>query len=114
MTQEERFNLLKNACEEGLKQDPEVLEGKEIVYSENSGKLWSAGIFHEFRNVPEKEVRICISPMYDDQYCIIISKNMRWKVAVEWITENIKEKDDGVLISPKSLSEDTLGIIVTF
>ena len=114
MTQEERFNLLKNACEEALKHDPEVLEGKKIVYTENSGKSWKTAIFHDFKYVPEKEVRICISPMYDDQYCIIISKNMRWRIAAEYISENIKEKDNDILISPKSLSEDTLGIIVTF
>ena len=54
MTQEERFDLLKNACEEALKQDPEVLEGKKLIFSKKSGKPWQEGIFHEYTKVPKK------------------------------------------------------------
>lgn len=114
MTHEERYNLLKNACEEALKRDPEVLEGKKIVFSEKSGKPWQKGIFYEFMCVPEKEVRICIASMAVDCYRIIISKNMRWRLANEYITEKIKEKNRNILVSSKSLDEDILGFTVTF
>lgn len=114
MTREERINLLKNACEEALKCDPEVLEGKEIVYSKKSGKKWESGIFGEFKKVPETEVRICIAYTAEDMYRIIISKNMRWKLAAEYITEKIKEKNRNIIVSSISLDENILGFTVTF
>ena len=114
MTKEERINLLKKACEEALKRDPEVLEGKEIVYSKNSGKQWEEDNFLEFMNVPKNEVRICISSIANDMYRIIISKNMRWKLANEYITKRIKEKNADILVSSRSLDEDILRFTVTF
>lgn len=114
MTREERINLLKNACEEALKCDSEVLEGKEIVYSKKSGKEWESSIYGEFIKVPETEVRICISSVAEDMYRIIISKNMRWKLADEYIKEKIKEKNRNIIVSSRSLDEDILGFTVTF
>lgn len=114
MTREEKFNLLKNACEKGLRQDSKVLEGKEIVYSKKSGKAWESGIYGEFMEVPETEVHICISSVAEDMYRIIISKNMKWQLAAEYITKKIKEKNRNIIVSSKSLNEDILGFTVTF
>lgn len=113
MSQKERFELLKNACEEALKCDPKVLEGKELVYSEKSGKAWEFGIYGEFMKVPETEVRICIAATAEDMYRIVVSKNMRWQLADEYIKEKIKEKNRNIMVSSKSI-DYILGFTVTF
>lgn len=111
MTREERLNLLKNACEEALKRDPEVLEGKEIIFSEKNG--WQENICQEFMCVPEKEVRIYIVYMAKDSYNILISKNIRWELAAKYIKEKIRENNIRVLYS-SSVTEYVLGFAVTF
>lgn len=114
-TLEERLNLLKEACEEALNKDPEVLEGKKIEFSKKSGSGWSSGIFSEFKDVPDNSVRICITAMSGDMFRILMSKNMKWRIAGEYLTKNIK-KTCGVdtLVSYRSLDENILGFTVTF
>ena len=114
-TLEERLNLLKEACEEALTKDPEVLEGKKIEFSKKSGSGWSSDIFSEFEDVPDNSVRICITTMSGDMFRILMSKNMKWHIAGEYVTENIK-KTCGVdtLVSYRSVGENILGFTVTF
>ena len=114
MTQEERFDLLKNACEEALKHDPAVLEDKEIVYSKNNGKPWKESIFYEFKNIPEKEVRICISTVSHYQYYIVISRCIDCAAVAQYIKEKIKEKNSNLIVTAQLKYDNTIVISVMF
>ena len=86
MTQEERFDLLKNACEGALQ-------------------------YHREENVDKK---ICISPLSKEKFYIIISKDLRWKHIAEYIVKRIKEKNNNISISQNSNEKNFVGITVTF
>lgn len=114
MNRKERYNLLKNACEKGLKQNPKILEGKELVYSENNGKPWKESFFYEFNNIPEKEVRICISPVTHYQYYIVISSGIDFAAVARSIKENIKEKNNNLIVTALLMYDNTIVITVMF
>ena len=113
-TVKERINLLNKACEDALKQHPEVLEGKKIHFSENSGSAWRQGIFAEFGNVPEDTVKLYIATMSGDVFRILMSNNIPI-VAANYIKENVKKKcGSKTLVSYKILGDEILGFTVTF
>lgn len=115
-TVKERLNLLNKACEDALKQHPEVLEGKKIQFSENSGSAWRQGIFSEFENVPDDTVKLYIATMSGDMFRILMSKNMDLYIAVaDYIKENVKKKcGSKTLVDYKILGDKILGFTVTF
>ena len=94
-TQEEKIDLLKEACETGLSRDSELLEGKTIEFSKKCGLMFNPKSFSEFENSSDAVVKILIQPKgeMENLYSILISNNMPpWCDVVEFLKDCIKEK----------------------
>lgn len=116
---EERFNLLKEACEVAvLDGNTEILKGKKIVFSEKNGLKWNPKIFSEFDDISEDSVRICITPICEDMFRVLMSMNIeKWGIDAEYIMENIKANcNDSIFVDYKKMDvyDGILAFTVTF
>ena len=110
MTQEEKYNLLKEACEEALKSNPELLEGRQLVFSERSGEPWKVDIFAEFKKGHKNEFKIYIAYVDGIIFRILITKN---KAAAEKIEGKLKENIENIIVTLYPM-RDTVGICGIF
>lgn len=113
-TPKEIINLLKEACEDVLK-DPVILKGKKLEYSKKNGSAWDSKIFSEFQEVPKNSVKVCITQTGPNVYYILVSMNMNWRIAADNIVKKIKELCEGnPLVSYKTFEEKFIGFTITF
>lgn len=112
-TPRETINLLKEACEDVLK-DPVILKGKKLEYSKKNGSAWDSKIFSEFNDVPEDTIKLCVTQSGPNVYYIVLSNNINCKDVKKYIVDKIKEKCGNAFVSHKTSENKFIGFTITF